>query len=149
MRPFLFLALGLAALTTSAANAVEPPGPISKYGQLLWEKDYPKVRPAPAKQEVELFGEYKFKDGWTVKDAKFNLTPKAGGNLTAPTELKALNGKWGALDPKDKTKVVPFVATLGKGEWTVWIVFTLEGKNEDGVVVELPFLAMLKNVEVK
>ena len=146
MRSRLFLVLGLAALiVSSSTNAADPP----KYGQLRWAKDYPKVRPAPAKQEVELFGEYKFNAGWTVNEAKYSLTPKAGGMMSATTELKALNGIWGAIDPKDKTKVVPFVATLGKGEWSVWIVFTIEGKDENGVMVEVPFLATIKNVEVK
>ncbi len=113
------------------------------------ELDYPKVRPAPA-TEIELLGNYKFNAEWTVKAAKVVFTPKVtGGVYSAPTELKFLDGKGGALDPKDKTKIVPAIVPLGKGEWSVWVFFTLEGKDASGTKVEVPFLATIKNVDVK
>ena len=148
MRTSIYVLLGLLTLTFPTASVADD-ADAKKYGTLLWEKDYPKAKPAPA-TEIELIGEYKFKPEWSVKDARVVFTPaKTGGNYSAPTALKCLNGKWGALDPKDKTKIVPAVVPLGKGEWTVWVTVTLEGKDASGTKVEVPFLAMLKNVEVK
>ncbi len=148
MRTRTFFLIGLVALlvpTTLVAQDADA----KKYGQLLWDKDYPKVRPAPA-TEIELLGNYKFNAEWTVKAAKVVFTPKVtGGVYSAPTELKFLDGKWGALDPKDKTKIVPAIVPLGKGEWSVWVFFTLEGKDASGTKVEVPFLATIKNVDVK
>ncbi len=136
----LLFTLTLIALASASTVAADPP----KYGTVTWEKDYPK----PAQGEAELFGSYKFNPGWTLKNVQYSVTPKAGGMLSATTELQALNGRWGVIDPKDKTKIVPAVAILRKGEWSVWVVFTIEGKDETGTLVEVPFLATIKNVEV-
>lgn len=148
MRTRPYLALGLAATFAGSAMAAEPPDP----GKVSWAKDYPKAVAAKAGEAegaVEVRGDYEVKPGWAVKEIQFSVAPKAGGAKPEPVKLKFAGGKWGALDPKDKTKVIPARVPLDKGEWSIWIVFVFEGKDSSGQPVTVPWLTTVKHVEVK
>jgi hypothetical protein len=153
----------LTAALASLAVAADPPDP----GKVTWAKGYPKAVAAnpgeidgvvvtfgPHKVKadgvVALSGGYELKPDWAVKEVQFYVSPKAGGSRSDITKLSLGTGqKWGAPDPKDKTKVVPARLPLPRGEWTVWIVFQFEGKDAAGNPVTVPWVPTLKDVEVK
>jgi hypothetical protein len=148
MRTRPHIALGLVATFAALTIAADPPNP----GKVSWAKDYPKAvaaKAGEAKGVVELYGEYELNPGWKVMDIQFSVTPKVGGTKSKSVELKFTGGKWGALDPKDKTKVIPAKLPLDRGKWNVWIVFHFGGKDASGQPVTVPFLATVKDIEVK
>ena len=145
VRPFAVLALSVAVCGLVAAD--DPPAA----GKFTWAKDYPKVidaKPGEAEGAVELLGVVEPKPGWTVKKVLFDYTPRAGGALAKPTELKFLDKKWGALD-KDKKKVVPAKVPMDKGEWQVRVTVLFEGTDPTGKTVTVPYQVPWKTVEVK
>jgi hypothetical protein len=149
MRTRPYLVLGLMATFAALSIAADPPDP----GKVNWAKDYPKAiaaKPGEAEGAIEVSGDYEVKPGWAIKEVQFYVVPKAGGTRSEITTLNlGVGSKWGALDPKDKTKVVPARRPVAKGEWTVWILFHFEGKDVAGKQVTVPWLAKIKTVEVK
>jgi hypothetical protein len=163
MRTRPYLALGLAASFAALTAAADPPDP----GKVTWAKGYPKsVAAKPSEIEgavvtfgdqkvkadgvVAVSGDYELKPGWVVKEVQFYVSPKAGGSQSEITKLNLGTGqKWGALDPKDKTKVVPARLPLPKGEWAVCVVFQFEGKDAAGKPATVAWMAALKYVEIK
>jgi hypothetical protein len=122
--------------------------------EILWSKGYPKVVPSATtkgQSEVELYGTFRIKyPGWSIKDAQFTTTPRAGGTRSQPTKLHYFDGKWGARDPKNKLKVVPIRVPVEKGEWSTFVVFTLEGIDPaTGRPTTVRWAAALKLLDVK
>lgn len=111
-------------------------------GSVTWGKDYPKATAAG----VELKGEFKVSDGWTIKEAWFLTVPKKGGVASEKTKLAFTDGAWGG---DAKGKIVPAEAKTGKGEWNVLVRFVFEKKLPNGTVQTAEWQASTKSVEVK
>jgi hypothetical protein len=137
-----------AASLTGLAAAADPPDA----GKVAWAKDYPKAvdaKPGETKGAVELLGEAEPKPGWVVKEVLFDYAPAAGGEMAKPTKLKFQDNKWGALDEKDKKKIVPAKVPIEKGKWEVRVLILFEGTDITGKKLTVPYQTRWKIIEVK
>ena len=120
-----------------------------KAGTTSWEKDYPKVSAAGADGlgRVELKGEYKPGDGWTVKESWYDYVPKGGGVVVERTKLAFADSVWGEKDAKGK--IVAAEAKIAKGEWNMRVMFVFEKKLPDGTTTTVNWQTAWKQIEVK
>ena len=110
-------------------------------GKATWAPGYPKV----VDGGVEILGDVEPEPGWKVTKVTASAAPEEGGQLDEPTELKFINGMWGKLDPKDKSKIIPVKYPLAKGRWRIFITLTFEKKGEAPIL----YGVMTAYVEVK
>lgn len=120
--------------------------------KVLWAEGYPKAVPVKAGEKrgkIEVFGDYKVKDGWAVREVELYFVPKGGGPASEPVDLKFVGGRWGAPDFKDLNKVIPARIPIGVGVWNVNVTFLLEGKDATGQPATALWAPPTAYVEVK
>jgi hypothetical protein len=147
---FLIAAAGMYSANAQVAAPI--PHPTPDVGRVDWGQGYPKVvHPVFAKSKgfIDLGGTYEIRPGWKITKAVFYHTPAEGGRASAHIELKFVNGKWGTVYPWDRSVVIPARIPMDVGKWTLWVLFTFEGKDKTGKPLTIPWMMALRTVEVR
>lgn len=148
MKTHAIEALFFMIVLTCQVQGTDPLNP----GKVTWAKGYPRVtaiKQGEMTHSVEVKGDVESKDGWTLKEVKISFSPKSGGELSQPTSLKFTGGKWGEIDPANKSNVIPAKVPIAQGDWNVWVVFVFDGSDAEGKPTTVSYLAAIKSVEVK